>query len=201
MIQDILSNLTRPFEIYYNGTRIADLSQVPLGAEVKIVLPSVVNDNQVSQDIEYKNITPTVVKSEELKVGHTYKIKVKAYMTRKATPEFNFMKTWNDDKPMPLREMVGEVLKTTRGMVRMRLHGNITQTTHCIRCGRVLTHPISKLYGLGPECGSHFYINPFETEKDLLAAIDDIKAKLQSVTWTGWIIKSAIERAEEVFNE
>ena len=39
------------------------------------------------------------------------KISVKAYMTRKATPEFDFMAKWNNNNPMPLRTMTGTIEK------------------------------------------------------------------------------------------
>lgn len=46
-------------------------------------------------------------------------IKVKAYMTKPATPQFDFMQKWNNNKPMPYRIMKGEKVKETKGMVYM----------------------------------------------------------------------------------
>lgn len=48
-----------------------------------------------------------------------YKIKVKSYMTKKATPQFEFMAKWNNDVPMPKETMTGyfDDNKQTRGMV------------------------------------------------------------------------------------
>lgn len=122
------------------------------------------------------------------------RITVKKYMTQKATPEFDFMARWNNNVPMPLRTMVGTVERETKGMVYMKLHGDIyaERVTVCMKCGRVLTNPVSQFFGLGPECGGHNYVNPFDTEEELHAAVDTFRKQLQDITWEGWIIKSAI---------
>ena len=132
---------------------------------------------------------------------HTQKkITVKAYMTRKATPEFDFMRVWNNDNPMPLRTMIGTVVKETRGMVYMKLHGDLTEekTLRCLCCGRPITNPVSQYFGMGPECGGHNYVNPFYSKEELQVAVSEYRKKLQNMTWEGWIIKSAIITEEEV---
>lgn len=129
------------------------------------------------------------------------KITVKAYMTRKATPEFTFMKDWNNDIPMPLRTMIGTVEKETRGMVYMKLHGDITEekTQRCLMCGRPITNPVSQYFGMGPECGSHNYVNPFYTDEELRNAVKAYREEyLNKLEWSGWIIKSAIVEEEDV---
>lgn len=128
------------------------------------------------------------------------KITVKAYMTRKATPEFDFMAKWNKDIPMPLRTMVGIVIKETKGMVYMKLHGDIyaEKICTCMKCGRALTNPVSQYFGIGPECGGHNYVNPFDDDEQLKEAVAEYKKQLQSVTWEGWVIKSAIVEKEEI---
>ena len=99
---------------------------------------------------------------------------------------------------MPLRVMRGRVLSETRGMVYMELRACPIETDHCMKCGKPLTHPVSRLYGLGPECGGHYHINPFDTEEELNAAIEEVRQKLNNVTWTGWIAKSGVDYATEV---
>lgn len=123
-----------------------------------------------------------------------YRITVKSYMTKKATPEFDFMAKWNNNNPMPLCVMTGIVVKETRGMVYMKLHGDIwaEKITRCMKCGRVLTNPVSQYFGIGPECGNHNYVNPFNTEKELRDAVNSYKKQLQEMVWEGWIVKSAI---------
>jgi hypothetical protein len=122
-----------------------------------------------------------------------YKIKVRQYMTKPSTPEFNFHDKFNHGVQMPLRIMVGRVLEETKGMVKMELWGKPMPSSTCCACGRQLTHPVSLHYGIGPECGQHFHINPYETEEQLEAEYEQLKQKMADIKWTGWIIKSAIE--------
>lgn len=123
-----------------------------------------------------------------------YRITVKPYMTRptEAGSSFDFMKKFNNNNPMPLRTMAGTIEKETRGMLYMKLHGEGLQEVYCMRCGRKLTHPVSMHYGIGPECMSKLgFVCDIED-------VDGIKQKLQTVTWEGWVIKSAILNREEV---
>lgn len=138
-------------------------------------------------------VAPVVDKKE-------VKITVKKYMTMQATPGFDFMLKWNNNNPMPLRTMVGEVVKETRGMVYMKLHGDIyaEKICTCMKCGRALTNPVSQYFGIGPECGGHNYVNPFKTTEELKNAVADYRKQLQNITWEGWVIKSAIVEREEV---
>lgn len=142
---------------------------------------------------------PLHISGEHLRKGHEYIVKVKSWMTKQTTdPGFDFMSHWNKNIPMPMRVMRGRVLSETRGMVYMELRACLLKTDYCMKCGKTLTHPVSKLYGLGPECGHHFHINPFNTEEELQDALEEIKQKLTGVTWTGWIAKSGVEYATEV---
>ena len=130
---------------------------------------------------------------------HTqYKVFVKQYMTKKANPGFDFMLKYNNDVPMPYRIMVGEKVKETRGMVYMKLHADITEecASMCMCCGRALTNPVSKYFGIGPECGGHNYVHPFDTDEELREAVNAYREKLREVKWEGWIIKSAIVEEE-----
>lgn len=128
------------------------------------------------------------------------KITVKQYMTRPASPDFTFMAKFNDNRPMPLRTMVGVVLEERQKMVRMRLHGDITEkeTAFCIKCGRPITNPVSRFFGMGPECGGHGYVNPFNTKEELEEAVSSYRKILQNITWEGWVIRSAIDHSEIV---
>lgn len=131
----------------------------------------------------------------------TYRITVRQYMTKPSNPSFDFMAKWNNDNPMPMRTMVGTVEKETSGMVYMHLHGDITSevTQYCMKCGKPITNPVSQFFGMGPECGGHSYTNPFESEEELKSAVDSYRKNyLQKITWSGWIIKSAIIEREEI---
>lgn len=120
------------------------------------------------------------------------KVTVKAYMTKPATPDFDFMAKWNDNKPMPLRTMIGTVEKETRGMVYMHLHGFAQKTITCACCGRELTNPESRYYGIGPICLEKIGIMRNITD------IKNITEDLEKIEWSGWIIKSSILEREEV---
>ena len=144
-------------------------------------------------------VKPVVARSQE---GHSidssvYKIKVRAWMTK---GDFDFMVKWNNNVPMPLRVMVGTVNKSTEKMVNMTLHGDILEeiTQTCMCCGKPITNEVSKYFGMGPVCGQHNYVNPFSSKEELKQAVADYRVKLQSITWTGWIPKSAIEEIERL---
>lgn len=176
-----------------NGLSIEQIiSSVKDGEPVSVVFPAI-HQNKAPEN------KPIHISGSSVRKGHEYIIRVKSWMTQQTKgPEFDFMERWNKNIPMPFRVMRGRVLNETRGMVYMELHGCTLKTDFCMRCGRPLSHPVSRLYGLGPECGSHAHINPFETEEELYAAIDEVRKKLNSITWHGWVAKSGIEYATEV---
>lgn len=164
-----------------------------------------VSENSVS--IEYIFLHAVQKNVEKRKITQIesnptqYIITVKQYMTKKSSPSFDFMAKWNDDNPMPLRTMIGTIEKETKGMVYMKLHGDIVaeQTHFCMKCGRPITNPVSQFFGMGPECGGHNYTNPFESEEELKSVVESYRRNyLQKITWEGLIIKSAIESQEEV---
>lgn len=148
------------------------------------------DDTHIILHSSAKNAVKSVVDGLNNKIR--YRITVKKYMTQTSTPEFDFMSKFNKDIPMPLRTMTGTIEKETHGMVYMKLHGQAEPVIRCMRCGRLLTNPISQHYGIGPECMSKL---------GFVCDIDDvetIKKKLVDVTWEGWVIKSAIIEKKEV---
>ncbi len=140
-------------------------------------------------------ICPSVKKME---VGKSYKITVKKYMTEPATANFDFQDKWNDGKPMPLCIMQGEVIKETRGMYYMNLQGKAEPTSKCLVCGRVLLNPISKLYGIGPECSEKIGLIRIESEEEAKEKLKHIMEQIDDISWMGWVIKSAIKEWEEI---
>lgn len=171
-------------EIYVNGNKVNTFN------------PNLYNGVTIIKLVP-RNRVRTVVPKEENHVqkvdGHTnYKITVKAYMTKPASIDFDFMEKYNHNNPMPLVTMTGWVEKETKGMVYMHLKGMAEETITCMRCGRELTNPISRAYGIGPECLCKLGIVAD------ISAVDEIKEKLVETTWEGWIIKSAILKQEEV---
>ena len=177
--------------VIVNGTEYASIMDVPsIEGTFHITLKA-----DKSNPEKKPQGTATIEKSAD---EQEYRITVKKYMTEKANPRFDFMAKWNKDVPMPFRTMTGVKVKETAGMVFMKLHGDIwaEKISTCMCCGRPLTNPVSQYFGIGPECGHHNYINPFETKEELQQAVAAYKKTLVNVTWEGWIIKSAI--TEEV---
>lgn len=163
----------------YNGQIVVDIQSAPISPKNA---PKAITENPAEQ---------------------IFKVKVRQYMTKPASTEFDFHTKWNNGIPMPLRIMVGRKIKETPGMVKMELWGQITEeiTTHCMKCGRILSNPVSRYFGIGPECGAHDYSNPFETEEELKQAVAKVQEDLRNIKWTGWIIKSAIEEETLLTNQ
>ena len=170
----------------YNSIQDAESVFKTLKDDTHIILKSKAENTVKSENKQSDN--HVVASSDTVE----YQVTVKRYMTQKATPEFDFMARWNNDNPMPLRTMVGTVEKETRGMIYMKLHGVGLETVTCMCCGKELTNPVSRHYGIGPVC-----MNKIGIQCDI-ENIDEIKEKLTEVKWQGWIIKSAITEKEEV---
>jgi hypothetical protein len=168
------------------------------------------NKSKIRSDLNFNNLTYILLKSEkECSAGqiidqadtNEVRIQVKQYMTKPSTPDFDFMSKWNNDVPMPLQIMVGTIEKETRGMVYMKLHADTSfdQQQFCMKCGKPIDNPISQYFGMGPICGCHNYVNPFNSEDELHEAVSNYKKTvLSKIEWEGWIIRSAIIRQEEV---
>ena len=135
---------------------------------------------------------------EKMEIGKSYKIVVKKYMTEPATSTFDFQDKWNNGNPMPLCIMRGEVIKETRGMYYMSLQGKSEPTSKCLVCGKTLTNPISKLYGIGPECSEKVGLIRIESEEEAKEKLKHIMEQIDDISWSGWVIKSAIKEWEEI---
>ena len=194
-METIIKGIKRPMII--NDIEVEDVNDIVSKLNDGELIRIKLNGIKVQSEQAAPSVCREVVPAS-IRVNHTYLIKVQQYMTKPATEDFDFQLKWNNNVPMPFRIMKGRVLKETRGMVMMDCCVVPLKTDICMRCGRPLTHPVSRLYGIGPECGEHAYINPFNTEEELYSALDDVKRKLSNVRWRGWIIKSAIEECQEV---
>lgn len=187
-------------------TLLRSITRQPYGASLEEVISSAAEGEKVSvvfravpKKQEVSERQPLHISGDHMRKGHEYIVRVKRWMTQRTTDDsFDFMRHWNKNIPMPFRVMRGRVLSETRGMLYMELKARSLRTDYCMKCGRPLSHPVSKLYGLGPECGSHYHINPFNTEEELQGAIHEVRQKLNNITWTGWIAKSGVEYATEV---
>lgn len=169
--------------VEYNS--VADIPELTEGATL-VFLP------KVSKVASVESNGDNPIQAVDGKQEHV--ITVRQYMTKPASPEFDFMAKWNNNIPMPMRTMVGTVEKETKGMVYMKLHGDYiaNRMYTCMCCGRKLTNPVSQFFGIGPECGGHNYTHPFDTDEELRQEVDKYRKVLLNMTWEGWIIKSAI---------
>ena len=135
---------------------------------------------------------------QKMEVGKSYKITVKKYMTEPATANFDFQDKWNSGNPMPLCIRHGEGIKEIRGMYYMTLQGKAEPTSKCLVCGKTLTNPISKLYGIGPECSEKVGLIRIESEKEAKEKLKHIMEQIDNIAWTGWVIRSSIKHYELV---
>ena len=151
---------------------------------------------KVSKDARIdKNLLDTnTFLDKNIKDSLLYKVKVKSYMLDNT---YKFHNMWNNGNPMPMTVMYGNILEETKTMIKMNLHCRITESDTCLRCGRRLTNDISKLYGLGPECGEHYYINPLSLQEFInhKKAIED---NLREIKWCGWIPRLAFNSMEVI---
>lgn len=147
---------------------------------------------------ENKDISFLHSQDQRMEVGKSYKITVKKYMTEPATSTFDFMDKFNHGIPMPLCIMQGKVTKETRGMFYMELEGKAEATTKCLCCGRTLTNPISKLYGIGPECSEKVGLIRIESEEEAKEKLKELSTQISNIKWTGWVIRSSIKEWEPI---
>ena len=175
MIQDLLKDWKG--EILIDDNAVVDFKTLSSNSHIKLLA---------------KRKNANKAKIEAVDDTIEYLIEVKKYMTEKASVGFDFMAKWNNDNPMPMRIMQGTIEKETRGMQYMKLHGLAKPTIICRCCGKELTNPISRHYGIGPIC-----LGKIGIARDI-DDIENIKEELVNISWEGWIIKSAIKRQEEV---
>ena len=168
-----------------------------LGDLIDISLPAK-KHNDSDALLEFRGVLEQYTSSNKMEIGKNYKITVKQYMTEKSTRSFDFMLKWNNDIPMPLCIMQGKLVKETRGMYYMKLKGNAEPSCKCFVCGRTLSNPVSKLYGIGPECSEKIGLIRIDTEDEAREKWNEISAHLQDISWEGWVIRSSIKEWEEI---
>lgn len=159
--------------IVVNGTEYEGVDSVPDTIELATI--------KLLPKVEQRR-----VKVEDSTDVKEHLITVKQWLTQPATIEWDYNDRMNKGVPMPLRTMQGTIVKETAKSVYMHLHGSTKPVVHCMRCGRELTNPVSRYYGLGCECISKVGIvaNPDE--------VDKIKEQLVKIEGYWWIPKSSI---------
>lgn len=107
------------------------------------------------------------------------------------------------EKGIPMIFAANELTRTTKALY---LYGRGSMEARvfnvCMSCGRTLTHPVSVLAGIGPECGQHYWNWDFVggyTEENLAkikGAIENIKVD----TWLPLYCIQEIVDCEEIIN-
>lgn len=154
--------------VVVNGTEYENIGSVPNG-----ITPTTIT------------LLPKVVKAENRRV----KVEDVTDDTERVITVRQFM-TRVESNPMPMRTMVGKIKRETAKAYYMELHGQALPVVTCMRCGKTLTNPVSRHYGLGIECIQKVGI-PFNADD-----IENIKEAMIDVKWCGWCPKSAVEGNE-----
>ena len=147
--------------VVVNGTEYENIGSVPNSIKPTTItlLPKVVKRR---------------VKVEDVTDDTERVITVRQFMTRV------------ESNPMPMRTMVGKIKRETAKAYYMELHGQALPVVTCMRCGKTLTNPVSRHYGLGIECLSKVGIVADESD------IENIKEAMVDIKWCGYVPKSAI---------
>lgn len=94
--------------------------------------------------------------------------------------------------------ITGIVLRETERALLVKGHGDVGQLVTCVRCGRKLTHPVSKLVGIGPECGGHWWdesvLGPYGFTE---AHAEQLKKMVTDIQVEAWVPKSCIRDQRE----
>jgi len=86
------------------------------------------------------------------------------------------------------------ILKETHKALYLYGHGTLEsqKMNICCICGRQLTHPVSVVLGIGPECGSHYWdwdkIGGYSE-----ALLESLKVKITDVKIDQWVPKSVVK--------
>ncbi len=108
------------------------------------------------------------------------------------TFQFEIRQTFARSKEIPMI-FIGQILKETQKAIYVYGHGSAEtrKTGRCCMCGRKLTHPVSVILGIGPECGKHFWnwdaVGGYTSEN-----VERLKGKLQDITINTWMPKSVV---------
>lgn len=102
-----------------------------------------------------------------------------------------YHKQVNKGVPVPFLVMYGKIVRQTPKAYIIDVYGQPEPMDVCLRCGRVLTHPLSLLYGLGPECGKHHYKSSISKD-NLEEALKYLRQSMAKEVWRGMIPKSAV---------
>jgi len=131
-------------------------------------------------------IKPEYKDTLRIDLGNIYKTKWRKLQPNQQKRGTIYLQKWLAVKMETPRELEVAIIGETEKAYKVDGRAIATPTSICRHCGRDLTHPVSVLYGIGPECGKHYHIP--QEEKD----IEKIRDMITSITYQGWIPKSGI---------
>lgn len=100
----------------------------------------------------------------------------------------------------------GQVLVQTPNAAYLYGHGTIesAKTGNCLRCGHSLTHPVSVILGIGPECGGHYHdwktVGGY-THSNIARLKEEMTNILRNQKIDGWVPKGCIKGDPQEINE
>lgn len=81
-------------------------------------------------------------------------------------------------KGLLTREFEGEAKAVTAKAILLSGHASLRASSHCLRCGKVIEHPISLLVGYGPWCSEQLGIpRPEKLTPEVIAEVKERIAK------------------------
>jgi hypothetical protein len=92
--------------------------------------------------------------------------------------------------------MEGVILHETAKAIRFKGHVAIRETVTCLRCGRELEHPISRLVGYGPICCERLGIDRPDYETMTEEELEVLRGRLIAVEVEDWFPRSQIKSIE-----
>lgn len=95
---------------------------------------------------------------------------------------------WLAKKNNISRELEGVIKVETDKAILFKGNAFAEKRTHCMRCGRELTHPVSQVVGFGPVCSRKLGIDWDAHEED----IDALTKEIEKITFEGWLPKSQV---------
>ena len=113
------------------------------------------------------------------------------------TRRYTIKQTWARDKGIPA-VFIAVAIRTTERAVLLTGKGTLDARGNCMLCGRTLTHPVSLLTGIGPECGQHYWdekvLGPYGYTE---AHASRLKQMMLGIHFENvWLPKSAIKHVE-----
>jgi hypothetical protein len=106
------------------------------------------------------------------------------------------VKTWLARERKMSTVMEGAILRETAKAVQFKGHVAVRETVTCLRCGRELEHPISRLVGYGPICCERLGIDRPDYETMTEEELEVLRGRLIAVEVEDWFPKSQIKSIE-----